>query len=127
EKPVRRASRIHHSLPDCRNGTTDVGRDEIFRTLQKRWLPVMMIGKAEPHRRDSYPLHHAAKLNLAVPFAVPLWKDDDGQIFSCRKESTPDGVVFGKWCSHTARKFQDLAVEFVLCRGFIRIETVAIV
>ena len=109
EQPVRGAPCIHHRLADCGDRSTDIRRDQIFRTFQESRFAVVVIRKAQTQRGDSHPLQHAAELNLAIPFAVPLREDHDGEIFARRKESAPYGIVFGKRRFDSARKLQDLA------------------
>src|SRR5215469_15445522 len=85
-----------------------------------------MIRQAQTQRSDPNTLKYTTELDLPIPLAVPLRKDNNGEILSTWKESSPYGIVFGIRCVYGAWKLQDFAIEFVCRRRLTAVEAFAV-
>jgi hypothetical protein len=118
-QPIGSPARIVYGLANRGRRAADVGRNQVFRTFEVERLSIVVIRQAQSHGRDTHTLKHATQTDLPVPLAIPLRQDNDSEILVRRKEPAVDRIVFGIACLHSARKFQNLAVEFVLRREFV--------
>src|SRR5207244_13014987 len=100
----------------------DVWRNEIRRALQVCRFAVMVIRQAQPERRDSYPLKHAAERDVPVPFAIPLRKHNHREILARIEEFAPYRVVFRIRRFDRAVKLQNVSIESVIGCRLIRVK-----
>src|SRR5260370_1145405 len=107
-EPVEAAAGVLNGLAVGLEGEADVGAAELVGAFVALGHAAVVIGHAHFEDGDAEALNPVAETVLAVPFGVPVGKEEDGGAcavavptrasgngLACGKELGVDGVVFG--------------------------------
>ncbi len=111
-EPAEAAAGILDGLAVGLEGQADIGAADLVGAFVAGGHAAIVVRHAHFEDSDSQALNPAAEAVLAVPFGVPVGKDEDGRTrtgpFTSRKELSVDGVVFGPRRFDGAGEGQDI-------------------
>jgi hypothetical protein len=96
----------------------DVGADELVGAFVALGHAAVVVGEAHPQHSDPDALEPLAQAALAVPFGVPVGKEEDrGTLLRCREELRVDGVVLGPGGGDRAGESEDIVGSEAVVAG----------